>query len=125
MAFVVSSTIASAPRRCPSGGLLQAMSVDASSHSHPTQSLWLSISLRSVRSVPARRRLIRSVRRHHTLSPQPLKSASGLTAPRLTYGQPSAVCLILFGSVVNFQEMGTPDSANAIEDRDWFSKCQA
>jgi len=53
----------------------------------------------------------------------PLKSASGLTALRLPYGQPAAVCLILFGSVVNFQEVGTPDSANAIEDRNWFSKC--
>ena len=62
MGSVVSSTVASASRRCPSGCLLQAMSVDASSHSHPTGSLWLSISLRSVRSIPARRRLIRDVR---------------------------------------------------------------
>ena len=37
------------------------MSVDASSHSHSTGSLWLSISLRPVRSIPARRPLIRSV----------------------------------------------------------------
>jgi len=58
-------------------------------------------------------------------SPQPLKSASRLTARSLPHGQPSAVCLTGFGSVhpvVNFQEMGTPDSANATEDRDWFSK---
>ena len=104
MAFVVSSTIASAPRRCPSGCLLQAMSVDASLRSPPACNLRLYISLRSARSIPARRRLIRSVRRFLATSGATFRRCRASKAKLKTMKLHALLVLLSLASIASAQE---------------------